>query len=166
MYWRDMEARTHDRSDPVCDIRIDLKEDSVKMIVREVVRCMSATEMKHLLAAHVRICTNVSCRTCATLRERATQRRLIQDKRKHELMRLWRGVAKSIAPILALFRRSGEVARARQSILTREVALRKIDTNSQHKEQHRPQVAHTIGQKRQADSSFGRDVKRAATSSQ
>ena len=43
MYWRDMEARTHDRSDPVCDIRIDLKEDSVKMIVREVVRCMSAT---------------------------------------------------------------------------------------------------------------------------
>ena len=61
--------------------------------------------MRQLLREHVRTCDQSSCQICQTLHQRAACRRVAK---RQAAVRRWRGVAKSIGPMLALYQRAAE----------------------------------------------------------
>ena len=78
--------------------------ERVREALYEKLLTLDPKQVREMLANHLRRCTAPSCPTCCRVRERAAQRK--QQKHKSEKhvkrMRLWRGVAKSIGPMLAL----------------------------------------------------------------
>ena len=67
--------------------------------------------VRQMLFNHTRQCTLPSCPTCTRVPERAAQRK--QERKKlDKRMSRFRGVAKSIGPLLAARRRAAEVAYA------------------------------------------------------
>lgn len=78
--------------------------ERVREALYEKLLTLDPKQVREMLAYHLRRCTAPSCPTCCRVRERAAQRK--QQKHKSEKhvkrMRLWRGVAKSIGPMLAL----------------------------------------------------------------
>ena len=88
------------------------EKERFRLLLREVLMQLPAHEMKGLLCRHVQDCRDPSCNFCANLRTRTTSRRLLVQKKKQKRLRLWRGVAKAIGPMLALHRLAAEHAYA------------------------------------------------------
>ena len=61
--------------------------------------------VRQLLRAHVRTCDQPSCPICKALYQRAVCRRAAK---RQAAIRRWRGVAKSIGPMLALYQHAAE----------------------------------------------------------
>ncbi len=85
--------------------------ERVRSALYETLLSLDPKQVREMLAYHLRRCTSPTCPTCCRVRERAAQRR--QQRQKSEKhMRLWRGVAKSIRPMLALRARAAQTTYA------------------------------------------------------
>ena len=85
--------------------------ERIRAAVYEKLLIFDPQKVREMLANHLRRCTAPSCPTCCRVRERAAQRK--QQRQKSEKhMRLWRGVAKSIGPMLALKARAAQTTYA------------------------------------------------------
>ena len=73
---------------------------------------LDASVVRQMLSEHMRQCTLPCCPTCTRVRERAAQRRQEKKQKLDKRMSRWRGVSKSIGPLLAARHRAAEVAYA------------------------------------------------------
>lgn len=74
----------------------------VRQALYEKLLTLDPKQVREMLANHLRRCTAPSCPTCCRVKERAALRCKQQRQKSEKRMRLWRGVAKSIGPMLAL----------------------------------------------------------------
>lgn len=74
----------------------------VRQALYEKLLTLDPKQVREMLAYHLRRCTAPSCPTCCRVKERAALRCKQQRQKSEKRMRLWRGVAKSIGPMLAL----------------------------------------------------------------
>ena len=91
--------------------QLEETREHVRAALYEKLLSLDPKEVREMLANHVRGCTAPSCPTCCRIRERAAQRKQ-QRQKSEKRMRLWRGVAKSIGPMLALRARAAQTTYA------------------------------------------------------
>ena len=77
--------------------QLEETREHVRAALYEKLLSLDPKQVREMLANHVRGCTAPSCPTCCRIAQRKQQR---QNSEKR--LRLWRGVAKSIGPMLAL----------------------------------------------------------------
>ena len=81
--------------------QLEETREHVRAALYEKLLSLDPKQLREMLVNHVRRCTSPSCPTCCRIRERAAQRKQ-QRQNSEKRLRLWRGVAKSIGPMLAL----------------------------------------------------------------
>ena len=91
--------------------QLEETREHVRAVLYEKLLSLDPKQVREMLVNHVRRCTAPSCPTCGRIRERAAQRKQ-QRQNSEKRLRLWRGVAKSIGPMLALRSRAAQVTYA------------------------------------------------------
>ena len=91
--------------------QLEETRERVRSALYEKLLSLDPKQVREMLAYHLRRCTTPSCPTCNRVRERAAQRKQ-QRQKSEKRMRLWRGVAKSIGPMLALRARAAQTTYA------------------------------------------------------
>ena len=87
--------------------QLEETREHVRAVLYEKLLSLDPKQVREMLANHVRGCTAPSCPTCCRIAQRKQQR---QNSEKR--LRLWRGVAKSIGPMLALRARAAQTTYA------------------------------------------------------
>ena len=87
--------------------QLDETREHIRAVLYEKLLSLDPKQVRKMLANHVKGCTAPSCPTCCRIRERAAQRKQRRQNSEKRL-RLWRGVAKSIGPMLALRARAAQ----------------------------------------------------------
>ena len=82
--------------------QLEETREHVRAALYEKLLSLDPKQVREMLANHVRGCTAPSCPTCCRIRERAALRKQQRQAASEKRLRLWRGVAKSIGPMLAL----------------------------------------------------------------
>ena len=82
--------------------------ERVREALYEKLLTLDPKQVREMLANDLRRCTAPSCPTCCRVKERAALRCKQQRQKSEKRMRLWRGVAKSIGPMLALRARAAQ----------------------------------------------------------
>lgn len=91
--------------------QLEETRERVRSALYEKLLSLDPKQVREMLAYHLRRCTTPSCPTCNRVRERAAQRKE-QRQKSEKRMRLWRGVTKSIGPMLALRARAAQTTYA------------------------------------------------------
>ena len=91
---------------------IDEAHGRVRQALYDHLMSLDASVVRQMLSEHMRQCTLPCCPTCTRVRERAAQRRQEKKQKLDKRMSRWRGVSKSIGPLLAARHRAAEVAYA------------------------------------------------------
>ena len=91
--------------------QVEETRERVRAALYEKLLSLDPKQVREMLANHLRRCTAPSCPTCCRVRERAVHRKQ-QIQKSEKRMRLWRGVAKSIGPMLALRARAAQTTYA------------------------------------------------------
>ena len=91
---------------------IDEAHERVRQALYDYLVSLDASVVRQMLSEHMRQCTLPCCPTCTRVRERAAQRRQEKKQKLDKRMSRWRGVSKSIGPLLAARHRAAEVAYA------------------------------------------------------
>ena len=91
--------------------QVEETRERVRAALYEKLLSLDPQQVREMLANHLRRCTAPSCPTCCRVRERAVHRKQ-QRQKSEKRMRLWRGVAKSIGPMLALRARAAQTTYA------------------------------------------------------
>ena len=81
--------------------QLEETREHVRAALYEMLLSLDPKQLRKMLTNRVRRCTSPSCPACCRIRERAAQRKQRRQNSEKRL-RLWRGVAKSIGPMLAL----------------------------------------------------------------
>ena len=92
-------------------LAVEETRERVRLALYERLLSLDPKQVREMLAYHLRRCTAPSCPTCCRVRERAAHRKLQREKSQARL-RQWRGVAKSIGPMLALRARAAQTTYA------------------------------------------------------
>ena len=88
--------------------QLEETREHVRAVLYEKLLSLDPKQVREMLANHVRGCTSPSCPTCCRIRERAALRKQQKQAASEKRLRLWRGVAKSIGPMLALRARAAQ----------------------------------------------------------
>ena len=88
--------------------QLEETREHVRAVLYEKLLSLDPKEVREMLANHARGCTAPSCPTCCRIRERAALRKQQKQAASEKRLRLWRGVAKSIGPMLALRARAAQ----------------------------------------------------------
>ena len=88
--------------------QLDETREHVRAVLYEKLLSLDPKQVREMLANHVRGCTAPNCHTCCRIRERAALRKQQRQAASEKRLRLWRGVAKSIGPMLALRARAAQ----------------------------------------------------------
>ena len=92
--------------------QLEETREHVRAALYEMLLSLDPKQLREMLMNHVRRCTSpTSCPACCRIRERAAQRKQ-QRQHSERRLRLWRGVAKSIGPMLALRARAAQTTYA------------------------------------------------------
>ena len=91
--------------------QLEETREHVRAALYEKLLSLDPKQLREMLVNHVRRCTSPSCPACCRIRERAAQRKQ-QRQHSEKRLRLWRGVAKSIGPMLALRARAAQTTYA------------------------------------------------------
>jgi len=95
--------------------QLEETREHVRAVLYEKLLSLDPKQVREMLANHVRGCTAPNCHTCCRIRERAALRKQQRQAASEKRLRLWRGVAKSIGPMLALRARAAHNTYASRS---------------------------------------------------
>ena len=89
--------------------QLEETREHVRAALYAMLLSLDPKQLREMLMNHVRRCTSpTSCPACCRIRERAALRKQQRQAASEKRLRLWRGVAKSIGPMLALRARAAQ----------------------------------------------------------